>query len=212
VSWRDRVDDLVHSRHAIARIAAGTVLVIGVAVAAFALLRPSTPAPPPELTLPIASASSSSASSMGSATTVSGLVVHAAGAVARPGLYRLAPGTRVDDVVAAAGGFAPDADVDRINLAAPVSDGERVYVPRAGEAVPDAASGDSSSSSGPIDLNTANESQLDSLPGVGPATAKAIVDERARRGGRFSSVDDLLNVRGIGPAKLEQLRALVTVR
>ena len=210
MSWRDRVDELIHGDHPVARVALGALLVIGVAVAAFVLLRPSTPAPPPELTLPMASASTSAAAS--TTTTTAALVVHAAGAVARPGLYRLAPGARVDNLVAAAGGLAADADVDRINLAAALADGERVYVPRAGEAVPAAAGTESSSSSGPIDLNTANESQLDALPGVGPATAKAIVDERARRGGRFTSVDDLLNVRGIGPAKLEQLRSLVTVR
>ena len=206
-SWRDRVDELIHGDRAIARVAAGVLLVIGVAFAAFALLRPSTPAPPPELTLPMASTSASTAAPTTAAVS---LVVHAAGAVARPGLYRLPPGARVDDLVAAAGGVAADADVDRINLAAALVDGERVYVPRLGEAVP-VAGGDSASSSGPIDLNTANESQLDTLPGIGPATAKAIVDERTRRGGRFTSVDDLLNVRGIGPAKLEQLRPLVTV-
>jgi competence protein ComEA len=206
-SWRDRVDELIHGDRAVARVAAGALLVIGVAVVAFALLRPSTPSPPPELTLPMASTSASTAAPT---TAAASLVVHAAGAVVRPGLYRLPPGARVDDLVAAAGGVATDADVDRINLAAPVVDGERVYVPRLGEAVP-VAGGDAASSSGPIDLNTANESQLDTLPGIGPATAKAIVDERTRRGGRFTSVDDLLNVRGIGPAKLEQLRPLVTV-
>jgi competence protein ComEA len=206
-SWRDRVDELIHGDRAVARVAAGALLVIGVAVVAFALLRPSTPSPPPELTLPMASTSASTAAPT---TAAASLVVHAAGAVVRPGLYRLPPGARVDDLVAAAGGVASDADVDRINLAALLVDGERVYVPRLGEAVP-VAGGDAASSSGPIDLNTANESQLDTLPGIGPATAKAIVDERARRGGRFTSVDDLLNVRGIGPAKLEQLRPLVTV-
>jgi competence protein ComEA len=208
-SWRDRVDELIHGDRAIPRLAAGVLLVVGVAITAFVLLRPSTPSPPPELSLPMASASSPSTSA--TTTSATSLVVHAAGAVARPGLYRLPPGARVDDLVAAAGGVAADADVDRINLAAALVDGERVYVPRVGEAVP-VAGDDAASSSGPIDLNTADESQLDSLPGVGPATAKAIIDERTRRGGRFTSVDDLLNVRGIGPAKLEQLRPLVMVR
>lgn len=214
-AWRERLDDLRARADSPGRLAAAVVLVVGLAVAGVAVLRSGSPAPPPELSLPMASASSSGGSAPGATATTVGavVVVHAAGAVGRPGLYRLATGSRVDDVISAAGGLAPDADADRINLAAPVTDGERVYVPKVGEAVPaDAAGPSSSSPSGPIDLNTATESQLDALPGVGPATAKAIVDERARRGGRFRSVDDLLDVRGIGPAKLEEIRPLVTVR
>ena len=139
------------------------------------------------------------------------VIVQAAGAVMQPGLYRLAPGSRVDDLVHAAGGLAPDADPDRVNLAALLTDGEKVYIPRVGEAVPaDAAGAAASSAAQPIDLNTASIAQLDTLPGIGPATAQAIIDYRSQHG-RFRSVDDLLNVRGIGPAKLDELRSLVRV-
>jgi competence protein ComEA len=156
-----------------------------------------------------------------SSTTTGEIVVHAAGAVARPGLQRLAPGARVADVLEAAGGPAPDADLDRLNLAAPVVDGQRLFVPRIGEVAPPAVAPDGGvatgsgggatdepAASGPIDLNTATAEELDALPGVGPATAAAIIDHRESNG-RFASVDDLLDVRGIGPAKLEGLRDLV---
>ncbi|MEY4174789.1 MAG: hypothetical protein RI900_1954, partial [Actinomycetota bacterium] len=97
---------------------------------------------------------------------------------------------------------------DAINLAARLLDGQRVYVPRVGEAVPPGAGPEAPS--GPLDLNSATEEQLDDLPGVGPATAAAIVAHRDSNG-PFGSVDDLGEVRGIGPAKLDALRGLVTV-
>ena len=127
------------------------------------------------------------------------VVVHAAGAVVAPGVYRLPAGTRVEDLIKAAGGASLDADLDRIDLAALLVDGSQVFVPHVGEAVPAAASGGSSASTpaGPVNLNTATLEQLDALPGVGPATAKAILAERDKRG-RFRSVNDLLDVRGIG--------------
>lgn len=215
--WRDRLRSVLHDRRALWNLAAGTLLVIGVSVAALALLRPNPTPPPAELSLPMAT-SRSPAGAIGSdpltgAGRDSGRVtVHAAGAVLRPGLYRLAAGARIDDLLSAAGGLAGDADPDRVNLAAPLSDGQRVYFPRRGEpAAAEIAVSGTSRQSGAVNLNTATEEQLDALPGVGPATAKAIVAERSRRGGRFDSVEDLLQVRGIGPAKLEQLRDLVTV-
>lgn len=162
---------------------------------------------PTELTLPRAKPSTGAART--SPTAV--IVVAAAGAVAKPGVYRVNGGARVIDVLQAAGGPSPEADVDRINLAAKVADGERVYVPRKGEAgvaVEGAAASDSGDAI--IDLNTATAAQLDSLPGIGPATAQAIIDYRTRRG-RFRAVDELLEVRGIGEAKLEQLRPHVRV-
>lgn len=147
------------------------------------------------------------------------VTVHAAGAVNRPGVYALSDGARVADVVTAAGGLASDADMDRLNLAARVSDGERVYAPRKGEEVPPgpvAGSGGTAGGqpgaapAGPIDLNTATAEQLDALPGVGPATSAAIVTYRDRNG-RFRAVDELLEVPGIGPAKLEAIRPLVRI-
>lgn len=147
------------------------------------------------------------------------VVVHVAGAVARPGLYRLPGGARVADALEVAGGAASDADVDRVNLAAPVVDGERVYVPRRGEvtAEPMPAGGSAGAAGAgaperpppaPVDLNTATVEQLEALPGVGPSIARAIVEHRTRHG-RFRSVDDLLDVRGIGESKLNALRPRV---
>jgi competence protein ComEA len=185
---------------------------VAVAVVGIVVLRPAGAEPAPEETLQRATASASPASASSAPATVQVVIVQAAGAVEHPGLYRLPPGSRVDDLVQAAGGLAADADPDRLNLAALLTDGEKVYVPRIGEAIPDtAAAADASSSAAqPIDLNTATIAQLDTLPGVGPATAQAIIDYRSEHG-RFRSVDDLLNVRGIGPTKLDELRALVRV-
>ena len=144
-------------------------------------------------------------------TTPGPLIVHVAGAVAAPGVYPLAPGSRVIAALDAAGGGTTDADLDGLNLAAPLADGQRVYVPVAGEVdpatvadgAPPPAGALSGGASGPIDLNTATAAELETLPGVGPATAAAIVDDRTRNG-PFATVDDLDRVSGIGPAKLEQ--------
>ena len=144
------------------------------------------------------------------------VVAHVAGAVVRPGLYRLGGSPRVADALDAAGGPAPDADLDAVNLAAAVADGERVYLPRRGEVPPPAAgagvaSGGASGSAGPVDINTATAEQLEALPGVGPSTASAILASRQEHG-RFRSVDELLEVRGIGEAKLAEIRPKVRVR
>jgi competence protein ComEA len=100
--------------------------------------------------------------------------------------------------------------LNQVNLAALVADGERVYIPHHGEVGsglvgPGGASADAAEANAIVNINEANETQLEALPGVGPATAKAIVDYRTEHG-RFRSVDDLLNVRGIGPSKLEQIK------
>ncbi|HUP32213.1 MAG TPA: ComEA family DNA-binding protein [Gaiellaceae bacterium] len=131
------------------------------------------------------------------------LVVHVAGAVRRPGLYRLTEGKRVADAVARAGGATAPADTAAINLAAPLADGMQVVVPSrvagaAGKAAP-----------GRVSLSSASASDLDALPGIGPVTAEKIVDYRAAHGG-FRSVDDLDAIPGIGPARIEQLRDLVS--
>lgn len=149
------------------------------------------------------------------ATTAPAVTVHVAGAVRAPGLYRLGSGSRVADAIAAAGGVAEDVDIERVNLAAPIADGQRVFITRRGQPQPELPGGpapdpSSAGSAGPLDLNTATEVQLEALPGVGPSTAAAIIEQR-RRVGRFRSVEDLLEVRGIGSARLDQLRGLVTV-
>jgi competence protein ComEA len=143
------------------------------------------------------------------------VVVDVVGAVRRPGLYRLAQGARVADAVARAGGSTRKADLSLVNLAALVSDGEQVLVPRRGTgAAAGAAAGAAGASSasgiptGPVHLNSATIEQLDALPGVGPVTAQKIVDYRQKHGA-FTSVDELDAVSGIGPARLDQLRDLV---
>jgi competence protein ComEA len=169
-----------------------------------------------------ADGSAADGAAAGGAATAA-LVVHAAGAVHQPGVHRVPAGARVADVLTVAGGPTPEADLDRLNLAAPVADGQRLYVPRVGDPDvppvlgPDAGSsgagapdGATGGSGGLVDLNRATSEQLDDLPGVGPATAEAILTHREDNG-PFRTVDDLLAVRGIGPAKLEALRDLVTV-
>ncbi|HXV95975.1 MAG TPA: helix-hairpin-helix domain-containing protein [Gaiellaceae bacterium] len=139
------------------------------------------------------------------------LVVHVAGAVLRPGLYRLPDGSRVDDAIAEAGGAKPKAALELVNLAAPVADGQQVLVPLRGS--PQAADAGVTASGADaagvkVHLNSATLEQLDQLPGVGPVTAQQILDYRAAHGA-FRSVDELDAVPGIGPARLEQLRPLV---
>ena len=210
-TWRDRLD-LIAAPVPLAPgqvVAAVAALAIALLGGWFLLRQPA--GPPPEAAM--SRAGGSPAAGVVTSTTVGKeVVVHAAGAVVAPGVYRLPAGGRVEDLVKAAGGASLDADLDRIDLAALLVDGSQVYVPRLGEAAPAAASGGAGSSTpaGPVNLNTATLEQLDALPGVGPATAKAILAERDKRG-RFRSVNDLLDIRGIGPAKLDAIRDLVTV-
>jgi competence protein ComEA len=212
-TWRERLELLADppswTPGRLAAAAVGLLLAVGLVVL---LLRPPGGSAA-EVTLPRAGTAADPATTTTTAPVQ--VVAHAAGAVRAPGVYRLESGSRAADLVAAAGGATPDADLQRLNLAAPVADGERVYVPRVGEVAPPAVAGPSGGASegsgdGPVNLNTATAEQLEELPGVGPAIAAAILDERERRG-RFATVDDLLDVRGIGEARLEQLRDLVTV-
>ncbi|MCR2792843.1 ComEA family DNA-binding protein [Microbacterium sp. zg.Y625] len=141
--------------------------------------------------------------------------VHVLGAVAHPGLYRLGDGARVVDVIAAAGGLLTEADQGAINLARVVSDGEQVHVPLIGEAPASGAAGGGGGGppapgDGKVNLNSADLAALDTLPRIGPALAQRILDWREENG-RFTSVEDLLAVPGIGEKMLAALRDLVTV-
>lgn len=207
------------------RLATGAGALVVVAALGWWLLR--SPATPIEANLPMAphatandpatvpAPTSTQAAATGPPATGASVIVHVAGAVAAPGVYELPAASRVGDAIGAAGGARPDGDPDALNLAAPVLDGDRIAVPVAGTTDHDALAGlthaaDGGASTGPVDLNQATVDQLDALPGVGPATAAAIVAHREANG-PFVTVEDLESVRGIGPAKLESLRPLVTV-
>lgn len=139
------------------------------------------------------------------------VIVHVDGAVGVPGVYELEAGARVGEAVDAAGGLADDADTSTLNLAAEVADGEKVYVPHEGEPAP--AEGDGAASGGsasPVNINTADVEELDELPGVGEATARAIVEDRETNG-PFSTPEDLMRVSGIGEKKFARLEGLICV-
>jgi competence protein ComEA len=139
--------------------------------------------------------------------------VHVAGAVLHPGVYELPLGSIVEQAVQAAGGPLPQALVDRVNLAEAVQDGQRVYLPEPEAELPQAGGtpAASSASADGVDINSASAPELERLPGIGPALAEAIVEYRESHG-LFQTVDDLLDVPGIGPAKLELLRPWVTLQ
>lgn len=150
------------------------------------------------------------------------IVVDVEGKVRRPGLVHLSGGSRVADAIQAAGGVTPEAAPVRINLARPLSDGEQVVVPGPNDPIPPGANGTGGTGAGTtpsvgggasaeaIDLNTATETQLDALPGIGPVLAGRIVQWRTEHG-RFVDVDQLAEVKGIGEALLARLRPLVRV-
>jgi competence protein ComEA len=155
------------------------------------------------------SASSSGDSSGGFTLSESGqgsdLVVDVTGAVRRPGVYRLPAGARVTDAVERAGGATGEAEVEAINLAAHLADGQQVVVPEHGRGGP-VAGAVPGAEEGPISLGTATVAQLDTIDGIGPVTAQDIIAFREEHGG-LSSVDQLDQVSGIGPATMESLRA-----
>jgi competence protein ComEA len=167
----------------------------------------------------VPSVSVTAADSSGStpeATEPAVLYVHVLGAVQRPGLYTLAAGSRVVDAVGAAGGMTDDAEQSGVNLARLLNDGEQLVVPHVGDPVqqPQAPGPGGQAVGAPpggkVNLNTATEAELDTLPRVGPAMAAKILAWRAENG-RFTSIDDLMNVSGIGQKTFDGLKDLVTV-
>lgn len=200
------------------------------AVAASAQASARSPAPGPGgggagLASSAGPASSGGATSGGDTAGSGQIVVDVDGAVAHPGLYKLPPDSRVQAALAAAGGLSPQADVHRINRAAKLHDGQKLYVLSQGESTPPQAAssgqgcegqactsaeggvaGSDAEGQGLVNINTANAVQLTQLPGVGPAIAQKIIDYRTANG-PFTSVDDLTKVPGIGAAKLAQIKS-----
>ncbi len=200
----------------VGRLVAASLATVVVCVGALWLI--SSPPPSTEASLPMATSTTvgrqPTATSESTTTLPSTVLIHVAGAVIEPGVYELQSGARVRDAIVAAGGPTESADWNAVNLAAVVADATRIYVPVVGEEVPaevivSSAPGPSSVPAGPVDVNRASADELEELPGVGPATATAIVTERERNG-PFVDVDDLDRVPGIGPAKIDALRDLVT--
>jgi competence protein ComEA len=157
------------------------------------ILSTSTPPPTPEAT-----------------PTPRPLRVYVSGAVHQPDVYPLLPDSIVKDAILAAGGATDDADLDRINLALPVADGQHVYVPRLGEEdLPVQPSSNQRAGEYKVNINTADVAALDLLPGIGPALAQRIIDYRQEHG-PFARLEDIMEVSGIGPGTFEKLRDLIT--
>lgn len=136
------------------------------------------------------------------------ILVYVCGAVQKPGVYQLGEGSRVADAVNMAGGFAPEADLNSLNLAKQVSDGEKVFVSRVGQVSPE--SGQNSQEIKKVNLNTATIEELDKIPGIGEVIAKRIIFYREKHG-KFRSVNELQEIEGIGPKKLEDIKDSVEI-
>ncbi|GAB4531111.1 MAG: hypothetical protein Fur0018_18820 [Anaerolineales bacterium] len=146
------------------------------------------------------------------------ILVDVGGAVFSPGVYEFAPGSRVRDALEAAGGLRPEADLRNLNLAAPLEDGGRLWVAAFSQGT-EPAENTSRAPTGVevipqqgalIDINTATQAKLETLPGIGPSLAASIIAYREEHG-PFTSIEDIQNVSGIGPAKFEKIRPLITV-
>ena len=157
---------------------------------------------------------SASSSTMSTSESPRSVYVYLTGCVAEPGLYELEEGSRVADVIESAGGFTEDAATNKINLARPIADGEQIDVLSNDDATDHTSSEEAPSNTGqpagPVNINSANEAQLDTLPGVGPSVAAKIIASREAEG-PFTSKEDLQRVSGIGPKKYAELEAYICI-
>ncbi|TWD82869.1 competence protein ComEA [Kribbella amoyensis] len=190
------------------------ILAAGLTWAGCSLIRAQPePVPTPSTVTtgnPVTGAPPTAAQPTSTPSAASTVVVHVAGKVRRPGLIRTRPGARVADVLTAAGGALPGTDLTTLNLARPVTDGEQILVGVPGNQPVPSTPGGPKQSTGPVDLNTATLAQLEELPGVGPVLAQRILDYRTQNG-RFTSVEELQEVSGVGAKKYESLKPHVRV-
>ena len=199
--WRERLEVLAGRRRE-------SVLVAGVvAVLVFGSMATWARGPRPLIAPPALATPAPAASTM---STGEALIVHVAGAVKQPGVIELPPGARVADAIERAGGAAPGADLDLLNLAALVIDGAQILVPERGDPGAPGPSPTGPPQATTVNLNTADQTMLETVPGLGPVKAGAIVAYRTEIGG-FESIDQLLEVSGIGPATLESIRPFLSL-
>ena len=187
------------------------VLLVTLGGAGFWYVR-SLPRPVDVATATAPAAATSASGVNGSPSPGVVMLVDVAGWVRRPGVYEFAGGARVIDAIEAAGGARPGAQLESLNLAAPLVDGTQILVVRQGQEAPApvGGSGGGAVAGGLVNVNTASATELEALPGIGEVIAQAIVDHRTENG-PFTTVDQLLDVTGIGDATLEDIRELVTV-
>ena len=227
-----RIIDFIHWI-GFSRILASAFGVVVMVVGVWWVVR--VPPPPPEVSIPFATTSvvsnaiASNTVASSAISSSANITVYVSGEVVKPGVYVLLATARVIDALQAAGGATNQADLVVVNLAAPLVDAAQLFIPRIGSTpratfprphaginLPTTGTsggvggGGAISAGGIVDINSATLFDLDALPGVGPSTAQAIIDYRVANG-PYASVDDLLNVRGIGPSKLAAMRARVRV-
>jgi competence protein ComEA len=201
-TWRERIEGLLGRRREMWVVAGIAVVLVVVSLGVWSRGTPAAAVAPPSTIPPAADPSAPAAGSV--------IYVHVAGAVRRPGLYELPAGVRAADAIEAAGGAKARADLDAINLAEILADGMKLDVPERGDVVTVPTTGSSPAASSLVDLNTADQTILETIPGIGPVTATAILQYRDEIGS-FESIEQLLDVDGIGPATLESLRPYVTI-
>jgi len=211
MSIRERLDQLSRGELAgLAIVVVATLLGAGLWYMR-SLPRPVDIAAPADAASPVVSPISGAT---GAPVSAAPIIVDVAGWVRQPGVYEFASGDRVIDAIDRAGGPRKGADLTTLNLAAPLTDGTQIVVPKPGSTTggEPGSSGTGSTSGGTtlININSAGETELEGLPGVGPVTAAAIIDYRTQNG-PFATVDDLIDVTGIGPSTLEQIRPFATV-
>ncbi len=203
-TWREKLQDLAARR----KDSWPLLAIIGAfALVGLVLTRTDAPA----RVAPPAEAAVAAAPSAAAPTASASLLVHVAGAVRRPGLYEFPDGTRVADAIESAGGPTRRANLDLLNLAQPLVDGTKIEVLQRGDVATVAAAGEAAAPAGAaISLNSADQTLLETIPGIGPVTAAAIVQHRQNIG-RFESLEQLLDVDGIGPATFDGIRAYITL-